>query len=83
MGQLSVCSSYSLAVMAVERFILVCFNIKFSAIFWLFLLASIWIIQLSCASTCAYYNGNVLAETEAYCTFAPTEFCKPIFVTLV
>jgi hypothetical protein len=77
MGMLLICSGYSLAVMAIERFLLICFNIKLSVYFWFSFLALVWIIQLSCASTCVYFNGNILARTETYCTFQATGACKP------
>jgi hypothetical protein len=79
MAQLLLCSGYSLAVMAIERCSLVCFNIKLSAYFWFGLLASLWIVQLSFASVCAYYNYNMLTRTETYCTFSVFGACKPTY----
>jgi hypothetical protein len=80
MGQLLICSSYSLAVMAIERFLLICFNIKLSACFWFSFLALAWVIELSCGSICAYYNYNILTRTETYCTFSFTGVCRSGFI---
>ncbi|KXN71071.1 family A G protein-coupled receptor-like protein [Conidiobolus coronatus NRRL 28638] len=78
-GILLVNSGYSLGIVAIERYLLICFNIKFSAKIWFGLIALIWSGQLATSLSCAYYDFIVITKTETYCTIKGIGPCLPGF----
>jgi hypothetical protein len=70
-GQLLTYSGYSLAVMSVERFLLICFNIKISVIFWFIFIAVCWLLQFIPAMIAISEDLQTLTKIEIYCTLLP------------
>ncbi|KXN68936.1 family A G protein-coupled receptor-like protein [Conidiobolus coronatus NRRL 28638] len=70
-GQLLTYSGYSLAVLSIERFLLVCFNVKISVIFWFLCIAVCWLLQFIPAIIGISQDLQTLTKIEIYCTFLP------------
>jgi hypothetical protein len=69
------CSGYTLAVMSMERFLLICFNIQFSIWFWIILLLAIFTLIYSLSIVCIVKNLIGLTTTGVTCTLVATEVC--------
>jgi hypothetical protein len=71
-GQLVMYSGYSLAVMSIERFLLICFNIKLSVYIWFGLILGTWTPQFIIAFYSAVgYNLQYFTKLETSCSLSP------------
>jgi hypothetical protein len=70
-GQLLVYSGYTIGVVSLERFLLICFNIKFSVCFWFLIIAGFWISQFTIIMIAISNNLQILSKIEVYCTVMP------------
>ncbi|KXN66211.1 family A G protein-coupled receptor-like protein [Conidiobolus coronatus NRRL 28638] len=70
-SQFNLISGYFLAVMSIERFLLICFNIKLSIYIWYFILASAALPQYIIATVAAYNGLAIIVKIKVYCTFVP------------
>jgi hypothetical protein len=68
-GQLTLFSSYFLAIMSIERFLLVCFNINFSMYVWYVILAIAILPYYIMVIICAYQGLATLTVIRIYCVF--------------
>jgi hypothetical protein len=66
--QLLIFSGYSLGVMSIERFLLICFNIKLYIGFWFFLIWLTWTPQFVIAIILAVDGNQILTRTEVSCS---------------
>jgi hypothetical protein len=73
--QLMNCSGYTLGVMSIERFLLICFNNKLNQYIWFFAIFALWVIQYTVCSICVINGFQVLTVTETSCTFMPNGPC--------
>jgi hypothetical protein len=70
-SQFSLISGYFLAVMSIERFLLICLNIKLSIYIWYFILALAVLPQYITAIIAAYAGLAIVVKMKVYCTFVP------------
>jgi hypothetical protein len=70
-GQLLVYSGYSLGIMSIERFFLICFNIKVSVLVWFSLIALTWTAQFALVWVALSDGLQVLTRTEVQCGAIP------------
>jgi hypothetical protein len=70
-AQVLVFSGYSLGVMSLERFFLICFNWSFPLYFWFILVAVYWIPPLTISLVGLGYNIAVLSKSKVNCTMMP------------
>ncbi|KXN74430.1 hypothetical protein CONCODRAFT_2438 [Conidiobolus coronatus NRRL 28638] len=66
--QLLIFSGYSLGVMSIERFLLICFNIKLQIGFWFLLIWLTWTPQFIIAIILAIQGNQILTRTEVSCS---------------
>ncbi|KXN64723.1 family A G protein-coupled receptor-like protein [Conidiobolus coronatus NRRL 28638] len=62
------CSGIILGIMSIERFLLICYNIKLSIKFWLVLLISIIILCFSLLIVCIINDKQFLTQLEVSCS---------------
>jgi hypothetical protein len=70
-SQVLLFSGYTLGVMSIERFLLICFNRQLSFAFWLVLIILTWIPQYIMASIGIANDIQVLVKIRVYCTVPP------------
>ncbi|KXN66791.1 hypothetical protein CONCODRAFT_11279 [Conidiobolus coronatus NRRL 28638] len=70
-GQLLVYSGYSLGIMSIERFFLICFNIKLSVLVWFSLIALTWTAQFALVWVALSDGLQILTRTEVQCGALP------------
>ncbi|KXN64765.1 hypothetical protein CONCODRAFT_13965 [Conidiobolus coronatus NRRL 28638] len=66
------CSGYTLGVMSVERYLLICFNIKVSIWFWLIVIISIYLVMIILTILSIASNLQVLTSTQVSCLYNST-----------
>ncbi|KXN65696.1 family A G protein-coupled receptor-like protein [Conidiobolus coronatus NRRL 28638] len=80
-GQLVMYSGYSLAVMSVERFLLICFNIKLSIYIWFGLILGTWTPQFVIVVISAVgYNLQYFTKLETSCSL---NAAKPAYYSYI
>jgi hypothetical protein len=67
-SQFNLISGYFLAIMSVERFLLICFNIQLSIYIWYTILVLATLPQYIAASVSAYYGLAMIVKIKVYCT---------------
>jgi hypothetical protein len=77
--QLMNCSGYTLGVMSIERFLLICFNTKLNQYIWFFAIFALWVTQYTVCFVCVLNGFQVLTVTEISCTFMVNETCISTF----
>ncbi|KXN66209.1 hypothetical protein CONCODRAFT_11998 [Conidiobolus coronatus NRRL 28638] len=70
-AQLTIFSSYFLAIMSIERFLLICLNISLSIYIWYTILAIGVFPYYISACISAYYGLATLTAAKIYCSFTP------------
>ncbi|KXN74424.1 family A G protein-coupled receptor-like protein [Conidiobolus coronatus NRRL 28638] len=72
-AQFLIFSGYSLGVMSLERFFLICLGIEFPFIFWVLLVAISWLPQIIYSFiNMSYPNIILVGRTKTACTMAAT-----------
>jgi hypothetical protein len=72
-AQFLIFSGYSLGVMSLERFFLICLGIEFPFVFWVLLVAISWLPQLIYSIiNITYPNIILVGRTKTACTMAAT-----------
>jgi hypothetical protein len=74
------CSGYTLAVMSLERFLLICFNIELPIWIWLISLFAIFSLIYSITIVCAVADLVGLTSTGVTCTLIATGVCYYSFL---
>ncbi|KXN64764.1 family A G protein-coupled receptor-like protein [Conidiobolus coronatus NRRL 28638] len=63
------CSGYTLGVMSVERYLLICFNIQLSIKFWLIVIISIYLLMIILTILSIASDLQVLTSTQVSCVY--------------
>ncbi|KXN64857.1 family A G protein-coupled receptor-like protein [Conidiobolus coronatus NRRL 28638] len=66
------CSGYTLGVMSVERYLLICFNIQLSIWFWLIVIFSIYLLMIILTILSIASDLQVLTSTQVSCIYSAT-----------
>ncbi|KXN64855.1 hypothetical protein CONCODRAFT_13800 [Conidiobolus coronatus NRRL 28638] len=69
------CSGYTLGVMSMERFLLICFNLQLSIWFWVSFIVFICTTILAFSIICVVNSLQSLTSTEVSCTYANAGVC--------
>ncbi|KXN68597.1 hypothetical protein CONCODRAFT_9117 [Conidiobolus coronatus NRRL 28638] len=64
-------SGYSLGIMSLERFLLICYNIKFSFIYWIIVICLTCIPQFAMVCVVVAKNLQIMVKIKVYCSFFP------------
>jgi hypothetical protein len=80
--QLNVFSGYLLAIMSVERFLLICFNIQLSIYTWTLILVLATIPQYITVCISAYFDLESLVKIKVYCSQVPKGSGYLVFIII-
>jgi hypothetical protein len=69
--QVLIYSGYSLGIMSLERFLLICYNIKFGFIYWIALICLVCIPQFAMVCVIVAKNLQMIVKIKVYCSFFP------------